>query len=166
MGMTSFFTRRDMMHGFAVGTLTAASNRRVAGANSKIGVALIGSGRRGREVTAALLTDRRAKLVAICDIYDVQRNRAVAALKVPDSVRQVVAHEEALALSGADAVIIATPDHLHNTLATAALGAGKHVYLEKPTVHRWRERTSLAQAFERSGRILQCGTQQRSGAHY
>jgi predicted dehydrogenase len=151
----------------AVGTtVAAASYRRVAGANSRIGVALIGSGRRGREVSGALLADSRAELIAICDIYDVQRNRAVAALKTADTVKQVVAHEEALALPGVDAVIIAAPDHLHNTLATAALAARKHVYLEKPTVHRWGERTQLAGALEGGGKILQCGTQQRSGAHY
>lgn len=154
------------MRGVTGTALTAASYQRVAGANSKIGVALIGSGRRGREVTGGLLADNRAELVAICDIYDVQRSRAVAALKLGDSVKQVVAHEEVLALPGVDAVIIAAPDHLHNTLGTAALAAGKHVYLEKPTVHRWPERTSLAEALEKSGKILQCGTQQRSGAHY
>jgi len=160
------FTRREMLRGTTGTALTAASYRRVAGANSKIGVALIGSGRRGREVAAALLSDSRAELAAICDVYDVQRNRAVTALQAPGSVKQVVAHEEALALAGVDAVIIAPPDHLHNLLATAALDARKHVYLEKPTVHRWPERTGLAKAVERSGRVLQCGTQQRSGAHY
>ncbi len=154
------------MKGVMGTTATAASYRRVAGANSRIGVALIGSGRRGREVAAGLLADSRAELIAICDIYDVQRNRAVAALKTGDGVKQLVAHEEALALPGVDAVIIAAPDHLHATLATAALAARKHVYLEKPTIHRWQERTVLAEALERSGKILQCGTQQRSGAHY
>jgi predicted dehydrogenase len=164
--MSSSLTRRDIIRGFTATTLTAASYKRVAGANSRIGVALIGSGRRGREVAGALLADQRAELAAICDIYDVQRQRAVAALRTNDSVKQLVAHEEALSLPGVDAVIIAAPDHLHNMLATAALGAHKHVYLEKPTVHRWAERTSLAEAVEKSGKVLQCGTQQRSGAHY
>ncbi len=164
--MTFPLTRRDVMKGVMGTTATAASYRRVAGANSRIGVALIGSGRRGREVAAGLLADSRAELIAICDIYDVQRNRAVAALKTGDGVKQLVAHEEALALPGVDAVIIAAPDHLHATLATAALAARKHVYLEKPTIHRWQERTVLAEALERRGKILQCGTQQRSGAHY
>jgi predicted dehydrogenase len=158
-------TRRDLMRGTGT-AMAAASYRRVAGANAKVGFALIGSGRRGREVTGGLLADTRAELVAICDIYDAQRNRAATALKAGDGVKQLVAHEEALALTGVDAVIIAAPDHLHNTLATATLAARKHVYLEKPTVHQWPERTSLASALAVSGKILQCGTQQRSGAHY
>ena len=159
-------TRREVMKGVAGTAMTAASYRRVAGANSRIGVALIGVGRRGREVGAGLIADSRAELVVLCDIYDVQRNRAVAAFKTSDTVKQLVAHEEALALPGVDAVVIAAPDHLHATLATAALAARKHVYLEKPTIHKWQERTQLAAALERSGTILQCGMQQRSGAHY
>jgi len=159
-------TRRELMKGVSGSAFTAASYGRVAGANSRIGVALIGTGRRGREVGAGLLADSRAEAVAICDIYDVQRTRALAALKTSDAVRQVVAHEEALMLPGVDAVIIAAPDHLHATLAAAALAARKHVYLEKPTIHRWPEQAVLAEALERSGKILQCGTQQRSGAHY
>jgi predicted dehydrogenase len=166
MSMNFSPTRRDVMKGVAATAMTAASYRRVAGANSRIGVALIGVGRRGREVGAGLLGDPRAELLAICDIYDVQRTRAVAALKTSDSVKQLVAHEEALALAGVDAVVIAAPDHLHATLATAALAARKHVYLEKPTIHKWQERTQIAEALQRSGTVLQCGTQQRSGAHY
>jgi predicted dehydrogenase len=159
-------TRRDVMRGVAATAMTAASYRRVAGANSRIGVALIGVGRRGREVGAGLLADSRAEALGICDVYDVQRTRAIAELKLPDTVKQLEAHEEALALPGVDAVVIAAPDHLHTTLATAALAARKHVYLEKPTIHRWEERNQLAAALEKSGTVLQCGMQQRSGTHY
>jgi predicted dehydrogenase len=159
-------TRRDVMRGVAATAMTAASYRRVAGANSRIGVALIGVGRRGREVGTGLLADSRAEALGICDIYDIQRERALAVFKLPGTVKQLEAHEEALALPGVDAVVIAAPDHLHTTLATAALAARKHVYLEKPTIHRWEERIQLAAALEKSGTILQCGMQQRSTAHY
>jgi predicted dehydrogenase len=77
-----------------------------------------------------------------------------------------VRHQELLARKDVDAVFIATPDHLHVLVASDALGAGKHVYLEKPTVHHWQDRTRLKRAFDDSGKVLQCGTQQRSGAHY
>lgn len=146
-------TRRDVVRGVAATAMTAASYRRVVGANSRIGVALIGVGRRGREVGAGLLADSRAEALAICDIYDVQRARAMAEFKLPDTVKQLEAHEEALALPGVDAVVIAAPDHLHATLATAALAARKHVYLEKPTIHRWQERTQLFAALERAAQF-------------
>lgn len=159
-------TRRDLMRGVAATAMTAASYRRVAGANSRIGVALIGVGRRGLEVGSGLLADSRAEALGICDVYDVHRQRAIAAFKLPESVKQFEAHEDALALPGVDAVVIAAPDHLHTSLATAALAARKHVYLEKPTIHRWEERTQIAEALAASGTILQCGMQQRSTAHY
>jgi predicted dehydrogenase len=65
-----------------------------------------------------------------------------------------------------DAVLLSVPDHLHVTMACAALEAGKHVYLEKPTLHRWEDRAILTSAAENYKQVLQCGMQQRSGAHY
>lgn len=144
--------------------LTAASYRRVLGANDRLGMALIGSGRRGREVMKAFLDTGSADLRVVCDIYDVQRDRARKALgAVP---RECVSHEEALAQPGVDAVLIGTPDHLHLDLATAALKANKHVYLEKPCTHQLREGAALLKAARAANRVVQIGTQQRSGAHY
>ena len=66
--------------GFAL--ITAASYARVYGANGRLGVGLIGSGRRGRDVMAGFLATKRAELAAIGDIYDAQRQRAVDQLGV------------------------------------------------------------------------------------
>jgi len=150
-------------HFLGAAALTAASYRRVLGANDRLQMALIGSGRRGREVMKAFLSTERADLRCICDVYDVQRARAKERL---GAAFECVAHEEALALKNIDAVLIAPPDHLHIDLATAALEAGKHVYLEKPTTHRYEEQHRLREAVRKSGKVLQCGMQQRSGAHY
>lgn len=146
---------------------SAASYGRVLGANSRIGLGLVGAGRRGTQVAAAFLEDERVDPRCICDVYDLHRERAAKSLAKNGAVpKTTVAHEDLLAMKDVDAVLIAAPDHLHLTLAEAALGAGKHVYLEKPIIHRWDERKALNNAAERSGKVLQCGTQQRSGAHY
>jgi predicted dehydrogenase len=159
-------TRREVGK-IVLGGLTAASYSRVMGANDRAGVALIGGGRRGREVMGAMLSSGRAELRGICDVYDVQRQRAKTALvKTGDAPFECVAHEDLLARRDVDAVLIGAPDHLHLDLATAALQAGKHVYLEKPTTHRFEEATKLREAVRASGKVLQCGTQQRSGPHY
>ncbi|MGD0868332.1 MAG: hypothetical protein ABSB88_02185 [Bryobacteraceae bacterium] len=71
--------RRDMGK-VILGGLTAASYSRVMGANDRAGVALIGGGRRGREVMGAMISSGRAGLRGIRDVYDVQRQRAKAAL--------------------------------------------------------------------------------------
>ena len=156
--------RRDFIVKSGIATLTAASWRRVRGANDRVGVALVGSGRRGREVMKAFLDTNRAELKCICDVYDVQRERATTFL----STRPVecVAIEEALTRPGIDAVLISTPDHLHLTQTITALKSGKHVFLEKPTSHHFGEAQAFVEAVKQSGKVCQTGTQQRSGAHY
>jgi predicted dehydrogenase len=155
--------RRGFIQGAATG-LTAASYARVAGANQRVRMALVGCGRRGRVVMKALLGTGAVDLVGLCDVYDKQRQEAAA---LAPSVTGTVALEEILCREDVDGVVIATPDHLHADQVTAALAAGKHVYVEKPTVHRPEEGERLLQALGKAkGLVLQTGTQQRSGAHY
>ena len=117
--------RRAFLIGAGTAALTAASYARVRGANDRLGMALAGSGRRGREVMKAFLSTGRIELRCIADVYDVQRNRAKEALGV--SPAEVVAIEEALGRRDVDAVLVGTPDHLHLTHALAALRAGTHI---------------------------------------
>ncbi len=159
--------RRDFMISASAATFTAASYDRILGANDRLGMALIGSGRRGREVMRAFVSTGRIDLNCICDIYDVQRGRAKEGLiKSGEKVHETPAIEEALGRKDVDAVLIGSPDHLHLTHATAALKAGKHVYLEKPTSHKFEEGQLFIEIAGKSNKVLQTGTQQRSGAHY
>lgn len=155
--------RRTFSRALAGAALSAASSSRVLGANDRPGLALIGCGRRGREVMEAFLKTGRADLRCLCDVYDAQRARARSLLGQPF---ECVAHEKALARRDVDAVLIATADHWHLDIALDALRAGKHVYLEKPATHRFEEGAALLAAARSSGRVCQVGTQQRSGAHY
>jgi predicted dehydrogenase len=161
--------RRDFLISSASfgAAMTARSYGNVIGANNRVQIGVIGLGRRGTIVAGALLRDPRARVVAASDIYDRQTAQFLSGLHDSQSTPSTyVAYEDLLARKDVDAVVIATPDHLHLTVAKAALGAGKHVYLEKPTLHHWNERQALIQAAETSGKVLQCGMQQRSGAHY
>ena len=79
---------------------------------------------------------------------------------------ETIAIEEALSHPKVDAVLVAAPDHLHATLASQVLAAKKHLYLEKPAVHRLEEHAVLRNAASKSDSVLQTGTQQRSGSHY
>ena len=65
-----------------------------------------------------------------------------------------------------DAVSIATPDHWHVPIAIAACRAGKDVYVEKPCSHNIREGRLLVEAARKYGRVVQHGTQSRSGASF
>ena len=152
--------RREMTKAISGAALAAASYRRVTGANDRVGIVLIGSGRRGTQVMRAMLETGRVDLRGICDIYNVHRQQARQAL-VPTTkdVFECLAHEEAFERPGVDAALVAVPDHLHTSIACAALSAGKNVYLEKPTTHRFPEQQRLRQAVASSGKVLQCGTQ-------
>ncbi|MFZ9981977.1 MAG: Gfo/Idh/MocA family protein, partial [Cyclobacteriaceae bacterium] len=61
-----------------------------------------------------------------------------------------------------DAVIISTSDHWHDHIAIAALQKGKHVYVEKPMVHKLDEGAALIEAQKKSGKVLQVGSQRVS----
>lgn len=147
--------------------MNARSYASVLGANDRVGLGVIGTGRRATEVSRAFAQDPRVEFRALADIYDRQvdayKNRlgdAVAHAEVS------VEYQKMLDRKDVDAVYVATPDHLHVEIASHTLGANKHTYLEKPTLHRWSERSTLMQAAENSHCVLQCGMQQRSGAHY
>jgi predicted dehydrogenase len=164
--------RRHFLYAGAAAAVTARGmNARayaaILGANDRVGLGVIGLGRRGTIVSNGFVQDPRIQVRALADVYDKQVADFQGRLK--DRVAQAtvsVAYQEMLGRKDVDAVLIATPDHLHVQIANDSLGASKHVYLEKPTLHRWNERASLLKAAAGSHSLLQCGTQQRSGAHY
>ena len=97
-------------------------------------------------------------LVYVCDA-DTERREKTAksgSAKPIDDLRRVLDDKTI------DAVSIATPDHWHAPAAILACDAGKHVYVEKPCCHNFREGQLLVQAARRNNRVVQHGTQQRS----
>jgi predicted dehydrogenase len=147
--------------------MNARAYNAILGANDRVGLGVIGLGRRGSIVSYGFVRNQRVQFRALSDIYDKQVSDFQGRMK--DHVAQAkvsVAYQEMLGNKDVDAVLITTPDHLHVQIAKDALGSDKHVYLEKPTFHRWSERATLIKAAKESKCILQCGTQQRSGTHY
>ena len=64
------------------------------------------------------------------------------------------------------AIVVCTPDHWHALLTIMACAAGKDVYVEKPLTLFVKEGRWMTEAARRYQRIVQVGTQQRSGPHY
>ena len=62
-----------------------------------------------------------------------------------------------------DAVLIATPDHLHAYVSIFAMKAGKHVYCEKPLTHNIHEARLVARVAKETGVATQMGNHGRSG---
>ena len=151
----------------ASGSMDARAYSAIAGANDRVGLGVIGTGRRATDVCRGFVQDSRVQIRALADVYDKQIDAFQSRFK-DDTAQATVAVEYQAMLDNKDidAVLIATPDHLHVQIAKDTLGANKNTYLEKPTLHRWLERDTLIGAAKASKGVLQCGMQQRSGAHY
>jgi predicted dehydrogenase len=120
----------------------------------------IGVGIRGTLLMEAASGIAGAQIVAVADCYKGHLDRAQELI----SPAPVVTGDYTAILSRADidAVAIATPDHWHLKLTQDALAAGKHVYIEKPMTHSWEEGEAFIAAAEKSGKILQVGSQYMS----
>ena len=100
-------------------------------ANSKITVGLIGVGGRGSYDAAFFNNDPRARVTAICDLFDDRIEIGIQHIKLnkPAIYKD---YEKLLASNDLDAVIIATPPFEHPRMLAAAVEARKHIYCEKP----------------------------------
>ena len=176
---SSSLPRRDFLKtsatlaaGAAVaGSLSAASQKRAIGANDRIRIAQLGCGERGRGAHMTGIHKHVAatnfEIVAVCDPWRQNREKAVGQAKewFGREPKQFVNYQELLALPDVDAVMIATPDHLHTTHLEAAAKAGKHIYVEKPLATEFDKLVrayDAAKAAQAAGSVIQVGTQLRS----
>ena len=115
------------------GTFTIVSPEQVRGsqANSRVSVGLIGSGGRGSYDAMNVNADPRARVTALCDMFDDRIESATRTIKA-DRPAVYKDFEKLLAAPSIDAVIIATPPFEHPRMLAAAVDAKKHVYCEKP----------------------------------
>ena len=132
----------------------------VFGAGKKLNIAYIGMGGQiqGHVKTALQLGHN---VVAFCDVDPNQiaaskaRHNAVAGkVKAYTDYRELLEKETTL-----DAVVIATPDHWHALICTAAIKAGLHVYCEKPLTHTIAESRALRELARQSNVVTQTGNQ-------
>lgn len=153
-------TRRTFVKTAAVG-LTALSASRVLGANERVNVGLIGFGLIGRFHLAALKEQPDVQVTAVCDVHG-GRAEAAAAMAGTQPAR----HRDFRKLledKNVDAVYVATPDHWHALMTMMACVAGKDVYVEKPLTLFVREGRWMLEVARRTNRVVQVGTQNRSG---
>ncbi len=192
MSNTKDLTRREFVTGagkVTLGAMVAASApmivpRRVLGRGQRapsdlVNVAVVGCGGMGAQ--NALVLAQTDHIGAVCDVDLAYSERCVTkrstdpngnlrpeGLKLQEQfakAKRYVDFREMLAKEKhIDAVMIATPDHLHAVIAKAAMDAGKHVYVQKPltaTVHE--ARMLRAQAIAHPKLVTQMGNQGHSG---
>ena len=158
-------TRRTFLKAAAgAGFLTAASYRRVLGANDRIRVGTIGFGLIGKRHLLDFMAEPDVQVAAVCEVYAPRLEEGLATAGA--GAQGYRDFRKMLERPDIDAVVVSTPDHWHALMTILACAAGKDVYVEKPLTLVLREGRWMVEAARRHGRVVQVGTQQRSGAHY
>jgi predicted dehydrogenase len=133
-------------------------------ANDRINVAVIGMGIMGSNNISTALKSPGVQLVAACDLYSGRLQRAKelygSDLFVTNDYRKILDRKDI------DAVIISTSDQWHARITKEALQKGKHVYCEKPMVHRIDEGLGVIKAQKASNKTMQVGSQRVSSLVY
>jgi predicted dehydrogenase len=140
---------------------------RAVNANDKIIMGIIGPGGMGSNLLRSFAGQRDVEIACVCDVDSERMSKAVREVetisgKAPKALKDF---RPLLEDKSIDAVIIATPDHWHGPATILACEAGKHVYVEKPCCHNIREGRLMIEAARRNKRVVQTGTQSRSGEH-
>lgn len=143
----------------AVPATAIAAPRRGPAAADPLRIAVIGVRGRGRAHIKAFNDSPDAKVVAICDPDEGVIGPAARAARGAKYVKDM---RRLLEDDSIDAVSIATPNHWHSLATGWALEAGKHVYVEKPVSHSFSEGRDVVDLAERTGLVVQHGTQARS----
>lgn len=107
-------------------------------------------------------------ITGICDTFSIHAKRGmeiarndVRREKSDQSLQMYANYRELIASDDIDAVIIATPDHMHVPIAIEAAKAGKHIYLEKPMAHSIQDAIELRNTIKETGVVFQVGHENR-----
>jgi predicted dehydrogenase len=154
-------TRRDFVKQTALGVaaMAAFSPARVFGANDRVRVGMIGVGGRGQELLKQVQQFSNAQLVAIADIYSLHREQAK---QMAPGIDVLDDHRSLLERKDIDAVIVASPLHIHKLHFVDVLAAGKDLYSEKTMTWSIAEAEECLAAAKKSDRVVQIGLQHES----
>ncbi len=143
---------------------------RSLGANNKVNVGFIGAGSRGYYLMEMLYkgSPDAFQITAVCDTFTGRLARAKDRVETmgKNQPKTYPNYHELLADPSVEAVVIATPEHLHQAMTLAAIKAKKHIYVEKPLAHTIEEGEVVLKAAANYDRVIQVGTQNRSNKFY
>lgn len=160
--------------GLYLGTMgfSAKSYGRILGANDRVRVGVVGFSDRHRSSHMPSFLNHYKELnfdiVAVSDIWKKRRDEGVAAWKEKMG-HEIVAcrnNEELYDKKLADAVFISTADFQHALHTIEAVKAGCDAYVEKPFAETMEDNRAALKAVKETGRIVQIGSQRRSGNNY
>lgn len=151
---------------------SAASYKRILGANDKVRVGVVGFSDRHRSSHIPSFMHHYKELnfdvVAVSDIWKERREGGAAIWKekMGHDVTAYRNNEEMYDKRVADAVFISTADFQHALHTIEAVKAGCDAYVEKPFAETMEDNRAALKAVKESGKIIQIGSQRRSGSNY
>jgi predicted dehydrogenase len=152
--------------------MSASSYSRILGANDRVRVGVVGFSDRFRNSHIPpfmkFYKEMNFDMVAVSDLWKKRREEGVAFVKekMGHDITACRNNEELYDLKNIDAVFISTADFQHALLAKQAVEAHCDVYCEKPFAETMEDNRAALKAIKASDRIVQIGSQRRSGANY
>jgi len=163
-GRDEKLSRRDFMGAAAaVAAFTVVPRHVLGGAgqtppSEKLNIAGVGIGGMGQNNIGGCASEN---IVALCDVdfgYAKKVFEKYPNAKTWKDYRKMLDEQKDI-----DAVVVATPDHLHTVVAMAAMQRGKHVYVQKPLTRLVSEARALTEAARKYKVATQMGNQGHSG---
>ena len=137
--------------------------------NDLMNVGFIGMGKKAGSLLREFLRQSSVKVVAVCDVDTNRRNAAKKNVDAHYKASDCAAYNDFRKITTdpkIDIVVVVTPDHWHALQILSAIENGKDVYAEKPLTHNIRESVIIMDAVQKTGRIVQTGSQQRSSREF
>lgn len=154
--------RRTFLKTMAAGAVGARAGR--VAASDRVRVGFIGAGLIGTRHLIDFGAQPDVDVVAIAELSPARL--AAARALTNGRAEGLTDFRRLLDRADIDAIVVSTPDHWHALMTVMACAAGKDVYVEKPLTHVVREGDWMLAAAGKHRRVVQVGTQQRSGKHY
>ena len=152
--------------------LSAKSYARIIGANDRVHVGVVGFSDRFRQSLLPSFMNHYKELnfdiIAVSDIWKLRREegRDFLKLKFGHDIQACINNDELYKIKDVDAVIISTADFQHALHTVEAVKAGRDIYTEKPFAETMDDAIAALKAVKASNRIVQIGSQRRSGPNY
>ncbi len=152
----------------SVSDVLNAAEKKAAPKGEKVKVAIIGIGNRGEQLVDDFQRTGMVEVVALCDV-DMQGKHTQKVQGLFPNAKRFTDFRELFEKYSTqfDAVVAATPDHIHFPIAMMALEYGKHIYLEKPMCRTFHEAELMMDSARRHPQVVtQVGNQGHSEGNY
>jgi predicted dehydrogenase len=130
-------------------------------ASDRVRFGMVGIGMQGSELLAASIELPGIECVAASDLYDGRHTLAREITRKAD-LPVTRRYQDLLANKDIDCIVAAVPDHWHKQVVVDAVNAGKDIYCEKPMSHSAGDGVAMVEAAQKTGRIVQIGSQRVS----